>query len=138
MFDVMSQINWLAVLVSTVATFMLGGAWYMALFKTQYAASLGRTDLGDQKPSPIFIVGPLVCGAIVNLTDAVLLRALHVTTYGDALVFGAITGAGYLVTQTVNIAINPNFPRPFYYSAISGSNFFLGNLIVCTILVAMS
>lgn len=138
MFNVLSEISWLGVLAATVATFLLGGAWFMGLFKTQYASSLGRTDSSDQTPSAIFIVGPLVCGAVVNFTDALLLRALHVTSYRDALIFGAITGAGYLVAQTVNIAINPNFPRPFYYSAISGSNFFLGNLIACAILVAMT
>ena len=138
MFNVLAEINWLAVLAATVVNAMLGGAWYMGLFKEQYPASLGRTDLGDQKPSPIFIVGPLVCGALVNITDAILLRALNVTSYADALAFGAITGAGYLVAQTVNIAINPNFPRPFFYSAISGSYFLVGNLIACVILVAMS
>ena len=138
MFNVLSEINWLAVLAATAATFMLGGAWYMGLFKKQYAASLGRTDISDQKPSPIFIVGPLVCGAVVNLTNAILLRALNVTSYSDALIFAVITGVGYLVAQTVNIAINPNFPRPFYYSAISGSNFLLGNLIACAILIAMA
>ncbi len=138
MFNVLTEINLLAVLAATVVNAVLGGAWYMGLFKKQYPASLGRSDLGDQKPSPIFIIGPLVCGALVNLTDAVLLRALDITSYGDALTFAAITGAGYLVAQTVNIAINPNFPRPFFYSAISGSYFFVGNLIACTILVAMS
>ena len=137
MFNVVSQINWLAVLLATVATFLLGGAWFMGLFKARYAASLGRTGMADPKPSAIFILGPLVCGAVVNLTDAVLLKALGVTSYGDGLTFAAITGIGYLVAQTVNIAINPNFPRPFFYGAISGSYFLLANLIACAILVAM-
>lgn len=138
MFNVLSSLNWLAVLLATVATFLLGGAWFMGLFKAPYAASLGRTDLGDRKPSPIFIAGPLVCGAIVNLTDAILLKALNVTTYGDGLAFALITGVGYLVAQTLNISINPNFPRPFFYTAISGGNFLVGNLLACTILVALS
>ena len=133
-----SQINWLAVLAATAATFLLGGAWFMGLFKSQYASALGRSDLGEQKPSPIFILGPLVCGAVVNLTDALLLRVVNVSTYGEALWFGAITGIGYLVAQTVNIAINPNIPRPFFYSAISGSNFLVGNLLACVILFAMT
>ena len=138
MLDVIFQINWFAVLAATVSTFVLGGVLYMVLFKTQYAASLGRTDLDDRKPAPIFIVGPLICGGVVNLTDAVLLRALDAATYGDALLFGAITGAGYLIAQTVNVAINPNFPRPLFYSAISGSYFLAANLMACAILIAMS
>lgn len=110
----------------------------MGLFRKQYRIALGRTDLGDQKPSPLFIAGPFVCGAIVVLTDAILIRALGIGTCEDALMFGAITGIGYLTAQTVNIAINPNFPRPFFYSLINGPYFLFGNLIVCAILVAMA
>jgi hypothetical protein len=138
MFNVLSEINWLGVLLASVANFGLGGVWYMALFKKQYAIALGRDELGDSKPSPLFIVGPLVCGAVVNVTNAILMRTLKVASYEHALMFGAIVGLGYLVSMTVNIAINPNFPRPFLYSLISGSYFFLGNLIACVILVAMS
>ena len=138
MFEVLPEIHMLAVLLASVATFVLGAVWYMGLFKKQYAAALGRDGLGDQKPSPIFIVGPFLCSIMVNLTDAILMRALHVSTYSDALTFGALTGAGYLVAMTVNIPINPNFPRPFFYSWISGSYFFLGNLLVSVILLAMS
>lgn len=138
MFNVLSEINWLAVLAGSIAMTVLGGIWFMGLFRKQYPIALGRTDLGDQKPSPLFIAGPFVCGAIVVLTDAILIRALGIGTYGDALVFGTITGIGYLTAQTVNIAINPNFPRPFFYSLINGPYFLFGNLIVCAILVAMA
>jgi Protein of unknown function (DUF1761) len=138
MFNVLSQINWLSILVSGLALSALGAAWFMGPVKTLYPVALGRTDLGDQKPSPLFIVGPLVCGLVVSVADAILLRALGITTYSDALTLGAITGAGYLVPQTVNIAINPNFPRPFLYSAINAPYFFAGNLVVCAILFAMS
>ena len=138
MFNVLSEISVLGVLASGIALSALGAAWFMGPVKSLYPVALGRTDLGDQKPSPLFIVGPLVCGLVVSVTNAVLLRALDVTTYGQALTLGAITGAGYLVAQTVNIAINPNFPRPFLYSAINAPYFFVGNLVVCAILHAMS
>jgi uncharacterized membrane protein YdcZ (DUF606 family) len=138
MFNVVSEINWFAVLAASVAMTVLGGIWFAGLFKKQYPIALGRTDLGDQKPSPLFIAGPFVCGAVVVITNAIMIRALGITTYGDALIFGAITGVGYLTAQTVNIAINPNFPRPFFYSLINGPYFIVGNLIACAILVAMA
>ena len=138
MLNTLTQINWLAVAASTVAMSMLGAAWFMGVVGKHYASALGRTDLGDQKPSPLFILGPMLCGAAVAVTDAVLLHALGLTRLGDALMFGAITGLGYLSAQTVNIAINPNFPRPFYYSAINLPYFVVGNIMVCAILVAMS
>jgi hypothetical protein len=133
-FSLTSNINWIAVLVATVTLSMLGALWFMALFGRQYAIALGRTDLKEQKPSPLFIVGPLLCGAVVTVTNAVLMRALMVTSYEGALIFGAVVGLGYLVSTTVNVAINPNIPRPLLYGLISGGYFFVGSLMSCTIL----
>jgi hypothetical protein len=70
MFNVLSQINWLAVLLATVAMSMLGAAWFMGVVGKHYAIALGRTNLGDQKPSALFIAGPMLCCAAVVVTDA--------------------------------------------------------------------
>lgn len=137
MFDLSFSINWLAVLLASVALQGLGAAWFMALFSRPYAAALGRTDLAGQKPEPLFIAGPLVCGVVLTLTNAVLLRSFHVTSVGSALVFGAVTGVGYLASTTVNVAINPNIPRPLFYGLVNGPFFVVGNLISCSILAAM-
>ncbi|WP_203726977.1 DUF1761 family protein [Paractinoplanes durhamensis] len=65
------------------------------------------------------------------------MAALKIDTYGDALLFGLIVGLGYLTANTVNIAINPNFPRPLLYAAISGGFNVIGSLIVSLLLVAV-
>jgi hypothetical protein len=52
------------------------------------------------------------------------MRSLQIDNVRGALQLGAIVGLGYLVPTTITIAINPNFPRPFLYSLISGSYFF--------------
>jgi hypothetical protein len=51
--------------------------------------------------------------------------------------FGAIVGAGYLAATTINVAINPNIPRPLFYGLISGSYFFLSSVIASVILVIL-
>lgn len=131
------HINWLAVLVATIAHFILGGVWFAALFGGRYAQALGIADRPPQKPGLIFMVGPLLCGAVTITTTALLLRALAITDYDDALMLGAIVGIGYLGAMTVNIAINPLFPRPFYYALINVPMFLIGSLMSCGILVAM-
>ncbi len=138
MISELTEINWVAALAATVASTTLGAAWFMGVVGKRYAVALGRTDLGDQKPSALAMVGPMACSAVVAVTDAVLLRALGVTAFGPALAFGALTGVGYLVAQTVNISINPNFPRPFYYSALNAPYFLLSNMAACAIITAMS
>lgn len=132
------QINWLAVLVASVAQFVLGGIWFAVLFGKQYAEALGISHRPPQKPGPLFLIGPFVCGTINITTTAFLLRALHIGTYGDALLLGLIVGIGYLVATTVNVAINPLFLKPFYYSLINGPMFVIGSLMSSAILVAMS
>jgi len=138
MFDAFTKLNWLAVLVADVAGFGLGAVWYTVLFKHAYAASLGREHQADAKPSPLSIAGLFLCNTMVAITTALLLRMFGLTSFTSALGFAAIVGVGYLVCTTVNVAINPNFPRPFLYGLVSGSYFFVANLVMTTILVAMA
>lgn len=137
MFNVLSDINWLSVLAAFVVYFLLGSLWYMLLFPKSYRISLGRDVNEPQSPDPLFIVGPAVCTLIVTVTSAVLFYALNVTSYSGALQFTLLAGVGFLVTNTVNIAINPNIPRPFLYGFITGSYHLVGILLVSLILVAM-
>ena len=133
----LSQVNWLGVLVASVAHFALGGVWFTALFGRHYAAALGLAGPPAGAPKPVFLIGPLVCGAVTVATTAVLLRALGITGYGEALGLGALVGIGYLAAMTVNIAINPLFRRPFYYALVNAPLFFIGSLMACAILTAM-
>jgi Protein of unknown function (DUF1761) len=137
MFDVLTAVNWLSVLLAFVAYFLLAPLWYMFLFPTQYRVSLGRKPDEPQPSDPLFIVGPAVCALIITLTSAVLFYALNITTYGNAVLFATLIGIGYLVANTVNIAINPNIPRPFLYGFVSGGYHLTGMLLVNLVLVAM-
>lgn len=139
MFNVLSAINWLSVLVAFVAYFLLGALWYLLLFPKPYRAALGKENepATGQNQEPLYVVGPAVCALIITVTCAVLLYALRIDTYGNALRFALLVGLGYLFTNTVNIAINPNIPRPFFYGLITGSYHLLGMVLVSLILVAL-
>lgn len=130
------SVNWIAVLVAFVVYTVLGGVWFTALFGKAYAASLGRAHAPREKPSGLFIAGPAVCTLIVTVTTALLMAALEITTAGHAVVLALVVGVGYLVANTVNIAINPNMPRPFFYSLISGSYHLVGIVLTALILAA--
>jgi Protein of unknown function (DUF1761) len=132
-----SDLNWLGVLLAFVPYFFLGALWFTFLFKKQYMISLGRENDQQQSLAPIFFVGPALCTFIVTLTSAILMNALNIESYENALMFAVIVGFGYLVANTVNIGINPNIPRPLLYGAISGSYHLVGILMVSIILVSM-
>lgn len=133
----MFTLNWIAIITASLALQALGAAWFMGLVPKPYALALGRTDLAGRKPAPIFIVGPLVCGVVVTVTNAVLMKMLNVTSMKAALEFGMLTGVGYVVATMMNVAINPNIPRPLLYGLVNGPFFLAGNLMTCAILGAM-
>ncbi len=135
--NALSGLNWTAIAMATVASFVLGGLWFTVLFGKAYALALGRQDEPPAKPAPLFIAGPLVCGLVTTIASAILVQALHVQSLAEALAFGAIVGVGYLAATTVNTAINPNMPRPLFYGLISGGYFVLSGLVVSLILVGM-
>ena len=110
MLSVLPDINWIAVIVSTVVFAVLGGLYFTAIIGKPYKVALGNETRELPKPGPIFIVGPLIASLLVVITTAILLRSLAIDTIGAGIAFGLIVSIGYLVAQTLNIAINPNFP----------------------------
>lgn len=132
MLSVLPDINWLAVIVSTVVFAVLGGAYFTAIVGNAYKVALGNETRELPKPGPIFIVGPLIASLLVVITTAILLRSLAIETIGAGIAFGLIVSIGYLVAQTLNIAINPNFPRPLLYTLINAPYF-----IVCTVVASI-
>jgi len=137
MFSVFSDISWLSILAAFVPYFLLGAMWFTLFFSKPYMLSLGRENEIPGKPAPIFIIGPAVCCLVITIASAILINALKIDSYENALIFALVAGLGYLVANTVNIAINPNIPRPLLYGLISGAYHLVGIMIVCLILVAM-
>jgi len=137
MINQFANLNWISVLVAFVAYFVLGALWFTLLFKKQYAISLGKENQLPEKPAPIFIIGPALCSLVITIANAILFYALDIQSFSTALEFSFVVGIGYLVANTVNIAINPNIPNPIHYGVISGSYHLTGIIIVNIILTAM-
>lgn len=136
MISQLANLNWISVLLAFVAYFFLGALWFTLLFSKQYKISLGRDN--ETLPSKtIFIVGPALCTLVITIVTAVLMYALNIQSIGAALELSVIVGVGYLFANTVNIAINPNMPRPIRYGIISGTYHLVGILMVGGILIAM-
>jgi hypothetical protein len=137
MFDVLGQINSFSVAAATLASAVLGALWFTALFGKYYTVALGRDGQPPFKMTPIFMAGPFLCGLVTCIASAILIRALGIVSYGDAVTYGLITGFGFLATTTVNTGINPNIPRPILYGIISGSYFLVAGVMIALILVAL-
>jgi hypothetical protein len=137
MISQLSNLNWIAVLAAFFAYFVLGALWFTLLFKKQYAISLGKENQLPEKPAPIFIIGPAICSLVITLAAAILIYALGISSYGQAIEFALVVGIGFLVANTINIAINPNMPKPIHYGIISGAYHLVGIVLVSIIIFAL-
>ena len=133
----LSNLPWLGIELASVLSSALGAAWIPALCPKQYLFTLGRPANEPQSKDPIYFVGPMICNFLVILTTAILMLWLNITTYGAAFPFALLVGLGYLVTNTMNIAINPNMPRPIAYGVLTGAYHMVAMVLVCTVLVAL-
>jgi len=134
MFNVLGDISWLAVILAAVILTVLGGVYFGALVAKQYALALGRDPSKKADFKAIGIVGPLFANLATIIASAVLFQVLGINSLGDAIVFGLIVGVGYLAAMTLNIAINPNFPRPFAYTFVNAPYFIVGSVITSLLL----
>jgi hypothetical protein len=136
MINQFENLNWMSVLIAFIAYFALGALWFTLFFSKPYKVSLGKA--GQTLPNkPVFIIGPALCSLVITTASAMLLYALGIQSVGGAIKFALLIGVGFLVANTVNIAINPNIPKPILYGIISGAYHLVGILIVSIILVVM-
>jgi len=136
MISQLAHLNWISVFVAFFLYFVLGALWFTLFFSKSYKISLGKE--GENLPNKaIFIVGPALCSLVITLASALLIYALKIESFKGAMEFSAVVGIGFLVANTLNIAINPNIPRPIFYGIISGSYHLLGIFMVTGILVTM-
>ena len=73
------HVNFLAVLVSAVVIFLLGGLWYSkALFASKWIALMGISEeqmkAKPSAPMPILLIQAFICGFLISLTLAVVIN----------------------------------------------------------------
>jgi hypothetical protein len=129
----MPTVNWLAVIVATIAMFGLGALWYSpALFVNQWAKAANVSREG--KPGSNFIlimVGAFVLNLIMAANLAFFLAGPDTTL---AFALGASVAAG-LGWATLSLWIISLFEqRPFSYVLINGGYITLGFALMGLIL----
>ncbi len=90
-------LNWWAILVATIAGFVLGGIWYGPLFGKAWMAAIGKTA-DDIKPSPTPFVVSFVTALVTAIVLALLINALGVVRVVDGAILGLVMGVGFIAT----------------------------------------
>ncbi len=94
-FDVLGELNWLAVIVATIVFFAIGGVWYAnAVFGKAWQRAGGFEIPADQRPGPAYFIGPFITCLITTIAVAMLAKATGTDTVGEGIVLGLVTGLG--------------------------------------------
>jgi len=135
MFDVISDLNWLGIVLATVAYFILGALWFTPLFGALYDKAMGFSRPKKYKWGMIYYVMPAVSAFMVSLTTGALTEALALVELSDAIILGIVVGIGYTGAVSFNNAVNPKTPRPLLYGAVTGSYHLVGAILVSIIII---
>jgi hypothetical protein len=94
----MPQINYLAVLVSAVAIFLLGGLWYSFLFQKKWVALQGKT-MGEGSatggPTVSMFIQVFICGLLTAWVMAVAIGLLPVFSVVRGLKLAVLVWLGF-------------------------------------------
>jgi hypothetical protein len=109
----LGEINYWAVLVAGIGTFMLGGAWYTALFGKMWTKAQGYTEtqvkeMQSRRPPAVFFGGMILSYLVVAFVVAVLAVNLGITSAAGGAVLGLLVwlGPAAAIGMTGHIASN--------------------------------
>ena len=133
-FDVLNDVNWLAIVVGAVAWWILGAIWYAPpLFGNAWMRSAGIQIREGQRPGVATYVVPLLAYFVATIAAAMLARATGSTTFGDGIVLGLVLGVGFGVTLYWVESTFGQRPRPSTWFGITAVYQLLGVLIATVI-----
>ncbi len=136
-----ADINWLAVLLATVASMALGMAWYTIL-GNQWMAALGKTreelmPEGKNASMPFVIAG--VCQLVMAYVMLLLTRSIMDTSavdiqVWDAVLVGAHMWFGFVLTSTL---LNHAYQGQKMSLTIIDTGYLLGVLLVQGVVIGL-
>jgi RsiW-degrading membrane proteinase PrsW (M82 family) len=129
------DINWVAVIVATIAHQALGALWYAVLFRDVWLREMGMNpeEIENQSPG-----GEMLYGAVASFLSvtslALILANVDNPEIGDGILWGAVAGIGFVTAATVMNGVYEQ-KKPIV-TAIFGGYYTLGLMIAGAILGA--
>lgn len=101
-FDVLSDLNWLAVLAAALAYFAIGAVWYAPpLFGKGWASAGGLpTPDPSSRPSPAIYLTPLIGSVLSAVAVAMIAKSTDTDTFLEGIVVGLVVAIGFAVSIT--------------------------------------
>ena len=127
-------VNWLAVVLATVASFAFGAAWYMILSK-QWLAAIGKTrdqiNSADYTPYIWSAVLLFVMAYFIALLTPALLGSTSIT---NGLIVGAHMWLGFVITSMI---INHRYEGAPWSRTVIDGGYLLGVLLIDGVVIGL-
>lgn len=131
--DLLGELNWLAVLVATLAWFAFSAIWYSVPPLSKAWAGAAKVDVsGDGPPLAVLFVPTLIGYFVTSIVIGLLVAGTGTDNLADGVVLGAVLGVGFgMVTSLVNQVYED---KGSWYFVINGVNAVVAYAIVAAIL----
>jgi hypothetical protein len=94
--DLFGELNWLAVVVATIAWFAFSAIWYSVPPLSKAWAKAAKVDTsGDGPPLAMLFIPTLIGYFVTTIVIGLLVAGLGADTLGDGIVLGAVLGIGF-------------------------------------------
>jgi hypothetical protein len=137
-FDLLGDLNWLAVIVAAIAYFVLGAIWYArpVLGKIWIEAGGAAPPEGQRPPPTIFLV-PAIGSLLSAVALGMIAEASGTDTFGEGIVLGLVVGVGFAISiAIVTATFESNKPKPMVWGAVNAGYHLVGNLVAAIIIAA--
>jgi hypothetical protein len=134
-FALLTDLNWLAVIVAALAYFALGGLWFIPrVFGDLWTRSMGWEPTEEDQPGAEVYLGPLVTCVVATIAVALLAEAVGAASVADGVVLGLVTGVGIAGSVLfVTGYFDPKKAHPMMWFGITGGYNAVGLLIAAII-----
>ncbi len=128
-----SGLNWLAILVATVAAFLLGGLWYGPVFGKAWLRAVGKKEEDLGNPTTPMVLS-FFTSATTSIVLAGVLSLMAAPDILDGLVLGLLVGVGFIAAGMASDYAFCGWPRALFF--IQAGNRVTYSVIMGTILAA--
>ena len=136
-FDVLSDLNWLAVFVAALAYFAIGAVWYAPpVFGKVWSAAGGMTmPEPGTRPSPAIYLTPLVGSVLSAVALGMLAKATGTDSFVEGIALGLVVAIGFAVSIAfVTAQFESDKPKPMVWGAVNAGYHVIGNLVAAIII----
>jgi hypothetical protein len=130
------HVNYLAVLVSGVVIFLLGGLWYSVLFKKPWIRMMGipeeQMKEGSGGAMPMLFLMAFLCGLLTAYIEAIVINHFPPPTLARGVFVGTLVWVGFAAPSSFATAIFSMTKKPLWFinSAYNWASFVAAGMIL--------